>query len=206
MQIAYLILFALSLVVPILLAWLKGDQILNYIAARRQQRQRRRRQKSTRALPVREHALQTLLDAEDIRDRIDAQIGDTLEAFQKLSHSTMLSRDTTPTIDHMEKHLLSRESHFNAYLDVAWLQSEAIVVLTQEVELLREVAGVSLTHLEEIEPATPPSPSSATQRLFQNLNSATKKRAAVDRRLHTLGATTPEPPPSPSTRFDATVE
>ena len=204
MRVFYPILFVLLIVAPILLAWLKGDRILDRIAARRQQRRQRRRQRSIRALPIQEDTLQALIGAEERRDRTDSRIGEALAAFERLSEGWRASaaplRSSTATIDEIEKVLLFRESRFSTYIDIAWFQSETIELMIQEVELLRELAGMSPDWPGDETASLPP----AAERLIQNLNRASRKRAELDRRIDRVG--TARPAAEPSSHFDVTVE
>ncbi len=186
MQIFYPIFLVVG---PILLAWLKGDQILNYVIARQRQRQQRQRRKSTRALPIRDEVVQSLLEAEERRDRTDDRIRD-LAAFQRLSEASSPPQDSTATLDEVEGLLLTRESHFNAYLDIAWLQSETVELLLGEGKLLRELAGIPAHFMEK------GARSPAAERLIQNLNRAANRRAEVDQRLDRIG-----PPKPKAARF-----
>ena len=203
MQILYPIFFICLIAGPILLAWLKGDQILDRLTAHRQQVRQRRRQRSTHALPVREKVLQKLLGAEAQRDRIDDRIGEALAAFRQLSEGWRItgSSQNSITVDEFEQILLTRESFFNTYIDIAWLQSESIELLVREVDLLRELADLppDWPKAEATSSRTP-----AAQRLLQNLDSATKKRVAVDRKLNRIGPSRPDT--ASGSHFDATVE
>ncbi len=187
MQIFYPIFLVVG---PILLAWLKGDQILNYVIARQRQRQQRQRRKSTRALPIRDEVVQSLLEAEERRDRTDDRIREALAAFQRLSEASSPPQDSTATLDEVEGLLLTRESHFNAYLDIAWLQSETVELLLGEGKLLRELAGIPAHFMEK------GARSPAAERLIQNLNRAANRRAEVDQRLDRIG-----PPKPKAARF-----
>ncbi len=198
MHLLYPVFFLLLIVGPILLAWLKGNQILNAFIAYRQRRRQQRRRRSTRALPVRDEVLQALLGAEKQRDRADGRIGEALAAFQRLSEASMPPQNSTAALSEVESILLTRESRFNTYLDVAWLQSETIELLVQEVELLREMAGIP-SNFPENEAQSP-----AAERLIQNLNRATNRRAEVDRRLDRIGS--PNPKAGPGSHFEATVK
>jgi hypothetical protein len=100
----------------------------------------------------------------------------------------------------MEHILLAREAHFSSYLDIAWLQSEAIEVLLQELGLLQGMAQVPPT-LEPGETGLRTSP--AAERLLQSLERASRKREELDGRLHRVGGQ--EPHDALPDRFDATV-
>lgn len=204
MQILYSILFVLFIVGPIFLAWLKGDDILDALASRRHLRRQRRRQRSTRALPVRQEVLATLLEVDRQRDRIDARIGESLSAFRQLlkhRQSTLLApQDATSVIDEMEQILLTRESYFSTYIDIAWLQSETLEQMTQEVKLLRELAELPVDRpVVNASFSTP-----AAERLLQNLDMAARKRSEVDRKLDRIGSAKAKS--ASSSGFDVTIE
>ena len=196
----YLILGILLIAGPILAAWLKGDEILDALAARRRRKRRQKRQDSTRSLPVREDVLGTLIRAEEVRDACDDRIAEALASFQRIAHLSQRPVATTASVDELEHILLAREAHFSSYLDIAWLQSEAIEVLLGELDLLQEMAQMPSSP----EPgAKPAGPSPAAERLIESLNRASRKREELDGRLHRVGSPKPEGP-SPQ-RFDATV-
>ena len=117
----YLTLGILLIAGPILIAWLKGDQILDALSTRRRRRRRQRRRDSTRSLPVREEVLGTLIKAEEVRDACDDRIAEALASFQHVAHVSPSSDGTTASIDELEHILLAREAHFSSYLDIAWL-------------------------------------------------------------------------------------
>jgi len=192
------ILFTLLILAPILLAWLKGDQILDRMAARRKRQQRRRRRKTTRALPLREDAVQLILESEDRSDKIDSKIAGALGSYQS-HYSQGREKDGTllPLLSETEHLLLSRESHFNSYLDIAWLQSETIEILAKEVTLLRKVAQLG-PHQHQ-----PSAPAPAANHLVENLEAAIRKRADVDRKLDAVGRELPKH--GTDSRFDTTV-
>ena len=194
MQILYPILFVFLIVGPVLLAWLKGDQILDRLAIGRRQQQQRKRRRTTRALPLRVDMVQSLLNAEAQRNQIDNRMGEALVTFRQISENGALgpAQDTTSaTLDDMEKILLARESEFNTYIDIAWLQSETIELLAQEVTFLRQMA-----ELPDDQPPPAPAPaSSATEHLLQNLDAAVQRRAQIDRRLNLIGTTQQRPTP-----------
>jgi len=188
MPILYAILFVLFIIGPILLAWLKGDTILDFLVARRHRRRQQRRQRSTRALPVRQEVLATLLDADRKRDQIDVRIGESLSAFGQLlkrQQSAFLTpQDAASVIDEMEQILLMRESYFSAYIDIAWLQSETLEQMTQEMKLLRELAELPVNRPTVNASFSNP----AAERLLQNLDLAARKRSEVDRKLNRIGS------------------
>ena len=190
------LLFAVLVLAPILLAWVKGDRILDFMDARRKKRRRQKRKKRTRSLPLREDAVRSILDAEDRCDEIDARIAGSLTSYQVLQN-----RDREGTVLHVlseaEHMLLSRESHFNSYLDIAWLQSETIEILSEEVSLLRNMAQLG-PHQHR-----PAAPAAATSHLIENLEAAIRKRADVDRMLDNVGNQSADNDTGSS--FDATV-
>ena len=192
------ILFALLVILPILLAWLKGDQILDRMAAKRKARRRSKRKKTTRSLPLRQDAVRSILDSEEKCDEIDSRIAHKLGSYQDLNPQSRNSEGTLlPLLADTENLLLSRESHFNSYLDIAWLQSETIEILSEEVARLREFAQLG-PHQR-----SPSSPAPASNQLIENLESAIRKRAAVDRKLGQIGKGNSSTDTSPG--FDTTV-
>ncbi len=192
------VLFVILVILPILLAWLKGDQILDRIAARQKASLRNRRKRTTRALPLRKDTVRSILDAEEKCDEIDNRIAHKLGCYQDLYTQTRDSEATSlPMLADTENLLLSRESHFNSYLDIAWLQSETIEILSEEVALLREFVQLG-PHQRR-----PSSPEPAANQLIQNLESAIRKRADVDRKLGEIGKGNSSKDTSPG--FDATV-
>ena len=190
------LLFAVLVLAPILLAWVKGDRILDFMEARRKKRRRQKRKKRTRSLPLREDAVLSILDAEDRCDEIDARIAGSLTSYQVLQNR---DREGTvlPVLSEAEHMLLSRESHFNSYLDIAWLQSETIEILSKEVSLLRNMAQLG-PHQHR-----PAAPAGATSHLIENLEAAIRKRADVDRMLDNVGNQSTDNDTGSS--FDATV-
>ena len=190
------LLFAVLVLTPILLAWVKGDRILDFMEARRKKRRRQRRKKRTRSLPLRGDAVRSILDAEDRCDEIDARIAGSLASYQVLQNR---DREGTvlPVLLEAEHMLLSRESHFNSYLDIAWLQSETIEILSKEVSLLRNMAQLG-PHQHR-----PAAPAGATSHLIENLEAAIRKRADVDRMLDNVGNQSADN--DTGSRFDATV-
>ena len=190
------LLFALLVLTPILLAWVKGDRILDFMEARGKKRRRQKRKKRTRSLPLREDAVLSILDAEDRCDEIDARIAGSLASYQILQNR---DREGTvlPVLLEAEHMLLSRESHFNSYLDIAWLQSETIEILSKEVSLLRNMAQLG-PHQHR-----PAAPAGATSHLIENLEAAIRKRADVDRMLDNVGNQSADN--DTGSRFDATV-
>ena len=204
MSVFYLILLLALVVGPVLLAWLKGDQILDRLATTRDYQKQRQRRRTTTALPIQANITQTLLGVESRRDHIDNCIGEKLSAFREISETfrSPTSQHTTgATIDEMEQILLARESQFNTYLDIACLQSETIDLLTREIDLLKQMAEIpSQTPVPRSAPAT-----SASERLLQNLEQARKKRVSIDDKLNNLGSKT-KSSHTTGTRFDTTLE
>lgn len=185
MQIVFIFIFAFLILFPVFLAWLKGDQILDHIQALRQQIRKHQRHRSTYTLPVRKKVLENLLETETQQDQIDDNIRGTLVAFRQLSENRSIpdSSQNLIVVDELEKILLTRESYFNKYIDMAWLQSKTLELLIREVDLLRRLADLPAGWPEEKNESfnTPPA-----QRLLQNLNIATKKRAAADHKLNNI--------------------
>ena len=190
------LLFAVLVLAPILLAWVKGDRILDFMEARCKKRRRQKRKKRTRSLPLREDAVRSILDAEDRCDEIDTRIAGSLASYQVLQNR---DREGTilPVLLEAEHMLLSRESHFNSYLDIAWLQSETIEILSEEVSLLRNMAQLG-PHQHR-----PAAPAAATSHLIENLEAAIRKRRDVDRMLDNVGNQSADNDTGSS--FDATV-
>lgn len=177
-----IILFVFLIVGPILLAWFKGDTLLNYLDARRQSKQQQRRQRSTRALPVRETIMDRLLEVETTRNHIEGRIGEALAHFRQVTENgraLTANKAAASILDDLEKVVLSRESMFHDYLDTACLQSDTIEVMTQEVTLLREAAELDLH-------AVVP-PTGAAMHLLETLKQAEQKRVQIDQRLNRLG-------------------
>jgi hypothetical protein len=188
MNVLYLAVFLALAMGPIIVVWRKGDQILDHLSARRRARRMLRRQRSTRALPVREDALEALVRSEEKRDEIDHRISKDLTALRQASttwrDSAAAYEASGGVVDDMERILLKRESHFNTYLDIAWLQSETIELLTREVVTLREIAGV-----RDLESSKgPPSRMRGAERLFENLKAAERRQAEADRHLDQIGS------------------
>ncbi|MFT5366924.1 MAG: hypothetical protein ACI8V2_001874 [Candidatus Latescibacterota bacterium] len=175
-------LFFILIVGPILLAWLKGDALLNYFELRRQLKHQRRRQRSTRALPVRETIMGTLLQVETRRDDIEDRIGEALARFRQVTangRALTAYKAAAGILDDLEKVVLARESLFDDYLDTACLQSDTIETITQEVVLLREAA--------ELDRNVSAQPTGAALHLLETLQQAEQKRVQIDQRLHRLG-------------------
>ena len=175
-------LFFVLIVGPIWLAWSKGDVLLNHIDTRRQFKQQRRRQRSTRALPVRETVLDTLLQVETRRDDIEDRMGDALALFREVTangRALTAHKAAAAILDDLENVVLSRESLFDTYLDTACLQSDTIQSTIQEIALLREATTLDDHVLEQ--------PTGAAQHLIETLRQAEQKRAQIDQRLQRLG-------------------
>jgi hypothetical protein len=177
-----IILFVVLIIGPILLAWFKGDTLLNYFDERRQSKRQLRRQRSTRALPVRETIMDTLLQIETRRNHIEGRIGEALAHFRQATENgraLTATKAAAAILDDLENVVLSRESMFHDYLDTACLQSDTIEVMAQEVTLLREAADLDL------QAATPPT--GAAMHLLETLRLAEQKRVQIDRRLNRIG-------------------
>ena len=177
-----IILFVVLIVGPILLAWFKGDTLLNYLEGRRQAKKQRRRQRSTRALPVRETIMDKLLQVETKRNHIESRIGEALAHFRQVTENgraLTANKAAAVILDDLEKVVLSRESMCHDYLDTACLQSDTIEVMTKEVSLLREVA--------ELERQVMTPRTGAAMHLLETLKHAEQKRVQVDQRLKRLG-------------------
>ena len=175
-------LFAVLIVGPVLLAWFKGEALLNYFEVRKQAQQQRRRQRTTRALPVRETVMDTLLQVETKRDQIEDNIGEALAHFRQVTENgraLTAHKAAAVILDDLENVVLSRESLFENYLDTACVQSDTIETLTQEIKLLREVASLDRNASEQ--------PTGAAVHLLETLRQAEQKRAQIDQRLHRLG-------------------
>lgn len=175
------VLFVLLIVGPVVLAWFKGDAILSYFARRRQQHHRRRRQRTTRALPIREVALDALLSAEARREAIEDRIGDALGAFRQVTQNgraLTTQQSAVMALDDLEQAVLARESAFGDYIDIAWLQSETLESMNRQVELLREVALDNRTDTAQTQ---------ASAHLLQVLKEATGRRAQIDQALNRIG-------------------
>lgn len=203
MHIVYLLLFVCLTAGPILVAWIKGDRILDGLARRRRIRGQLKRRRATRSLPVRSDILSTLLTAEENRDRIEEEIGHSLVRFRNLPAPRTPAAERDDVLEQTAQLLLTRESRFSEYLDLAWLQSETIEVLTREVNALRQIADVGKETLRPA-PAPRPSPGSAAEQLLANLDAATNRRETVDRKLRDiLPARVPN---DQGARFDTTIE
>ena len=184
----YFLAFALMVAGPILLAWYFGDQILDFVSRRRSKLERRQRHRATSSLPVRDEVLRTLLDVEEKRNRIDDQVASALARYREMLRTRRI--DLLPTrhpasgVEGMEQALLKRESRFNAFLDLAWMQSEALELVSQELRLLRDLAGLPATGTPER--ASPPS--HAAKQLLDRLDRATRRRDSIDRRISRIGS------------------
>jgi len=177
-----IILFLVLIVGPILLAWFKGDALLNYLDGRRQSKQQLKRQRSTRALPVREAVMETLLQVETRRNHIEGRIGEALAHFRQATENgraLTANKAAAAILDDLEKVVLSRESMFHDYLDTACLQSDTIEAMTREVTLLREAT--------EIDRNAATLPTGAALHLLETLKQAEQKRVQIDQRLNRLG-------------------
>ena len=196
-MILYIILFIILFVGPILLAWFRGDQILDALAARQRRRLTRKRIRATRALPVREAVTKALLDAESRRDEIDGRIGDALAAFRQVTEDgreLAVHQTATAALDDVEQVVLSRESQFAAYLDLAFLQSETLDVMLHEIELLCDMAEFD----RGSEGRSP-----AVAHLMVSIVQATQKRVEIDRKLYRFGSAQSQN--QSDSGFDATV-
>ncbi len=185
MNIFFPLVFFCLIMGPILLVWLKGNQILDALVARREVGRKRRRRRSTRSLPVREEVLEALLKSEGRREGIEDRIGNALMSFRQVSGEVGASphQDPDKDLEGLGQTILTRESHFNSYLDVAWLQSETIELLSQEVMLLRELAEVP-----RVWPASDTTAQfTAAERLSKSVERAVKKREQVDLMLDRIG-------------------
>ena len=147
---------------------------------------------------MREDAVQLIMESEDRSDEIDSKIARALGSYHS-HYSQSQEREGTllPLLSETEHLLLSRESHFNSYLDIAWLQSEIIEILAKEITMLRKVAQLG-PHQHQ-----PSAPAPATNHLIENLEAAIRKRADVDRKLDAVGRELPKH--DTGSRFDATV-
>jgi len=197
----YLLAFALTVIGPILLAWVFGDQVIDFVSGRRRKMERRRRRRATSSLPVREEVLKTLLDVEERRDLADDRVAEALARYREMQRSRRIdvlsARHPATGVEGMEQILLRRESRFNAFLDLAWMQSEAIEHVTKELQLLRDLADLPATGAPGKQGARP----SSTEQLLDTLNRATKRRQSIDRRIRHIGsapaATRADRPPPP---------
>lgn len=175
-------LFFVLIVGPVWLAWSKGEVLLNYIDIRRQVKQQRRRQRSTRALPVRETVIDTLLQVEMRRDDIEDRMGEALALFREVTangRALTAHKAAAAILDDLENVVLSRESLFDEYLDTACLQSDTIENTIQEIALLREATTIDDDVSEQ--------PTGAAKYLIETLRQAEQKRVQIDQRLHQLG-------------------
>ncbi len=202
MQVIYLLLLICLTIVPILLAWAKGDLILDAFARRRRIRNQLRRRRITQSLPVRTDIVEALLKAEERRDRIEERIGRSLVRFRDLPADGPEEGHRDNIFERTGQLLLLRESKFSTYLDLAWLQSETIEVLVQEAEALRQVADIQPDALRSSQ-TSPPHTASPAETLLNNLDAAASRRKAVDLRLRGIGPGGGEAE-SP-THFDTTV-
>ena len=196
-MILYVILFAILFIGPILLAWFRGDQILDALAARQRHRLKHKRIRATRALPIREAVTTALLDAESRRDQIDERIGDALAAFRQVTEDgreLAVHQAATAALDDVEQVVLSRESQFAAYLDLACLQSETLDVMLQEIELLRDMAEFDRGSEGQ---------SPAVAHLMASIEQATLKRVEIDQKLNHFGSF--QSRKQSGSGFDATV-
>ena len=203
MHIIYLFLFACLTAGPILVAWIKGDRILDGLARRRRIRSQLKRRRATRSLPVRSDILSTLLTAEENRDRIEEEIGHSLVRFRNLPAPRTPTAERDDVLEQTAQLLLTRESRFSEYLDLAWLQSETIEVLTREIDALRQIADVGKETLRSA-PAPGPSAGSSAEQLLANLDAATNRRETVDRKLRDILPA--RAPNDQGARFDTTIE
>lgn len=196
-MVLYIFLFVILLTGPILVAWFKGDLIIDMLAARNRQRQKNKRQKATRALPVREDVVNALLKAEAKRDQIDDHVGEALANFRQVmeeGRDLIAHQAATAALDDVEQVVLSRESHFANYLDIACLQSETLDIMIEEIELLRDMAEID----RQSKASSP-----AAERLMGSIEEALQKRKAVDQKLNRLGSGQLEK--RPDSGFDAIV-
>ena len=199
-------LFILLAFCPIVVALRFGDTLLNGLANRRRLTRRRVRQRKTQALPIRRDEVNRLMRAEDARDKQDEAIASNLEAFARLPQNTLTGEDVEAVISQIEQDVLTRESRFNAFLDYAWLQSESIELMSNEVRLLRKLADLpeeGLPAAPMTSPGTPRRERSASDKLMASLRCALDRKSRADKELRRIGA----PPPSspPGSRFDTTI-
>ncbi|MDA0712159.1 MAG: hypothetical protein O3B73_18320 [bacterium] len=177
-----LALFVTMIVGPVLLAWFKGDVLLNYLERNRKLSLQRRRARITRALPVREEVMAILLDVERKREDIEDRTARALGQFRQVTgDGRALTAHATAAVilDELEAVVLSRESLFHDYLDTACLQSDTLEAVSEEIALLRKVAE------PDMERPTP-TPGAAGQ-IMETMRLVEKKRAEIDRRLDRLG-------------------
>jgi hypothetical protein len=203
MHIAYLFFFVCLTAGPILIAWIKGDRILDSLARRRRIRGQLKRRRGTRALPIKSDILNALLTAEENRDRIEEQISHSLVRFRNLPDHRAPAAERDDVLEHTAQLLLTRESRFSDYLDLAWLQSETIEVLTREIDALRKIANVGKDALKPTA-VSGPAAGSAAKQLLANLDAAASRRETVDRKLRDILPARESD--DQSARFDATVE
>ena len=199
MHTIYLLLVVCLTVIPILIAWAKGDRILDALARRQRIRSQLRRRRITRSLPVRADIVEALLKAEERRDTIEDRISQSLLRFREFSAPGPSESEREDGLEQTAQLLLLRESRFNAYRDLAWLQSETIEALAEEADALRKVAGIGDAA------SRPPQPEAASREtpaaaLLESLSAAAARRQAVDHRLRGIR----QGPEGPN-RFDATV-
>jgi hypothetical protein len=200
MTIFHLTLFLFLIIGPVALAWFKGDQLIEYFSRGQRKRKMHKRQRATKALPVRETVINSLLFSEDQCNKIDEKISEALNLFHQttengrafIAHHMALGE-----LDAIEQLVLSRESRFGDFLDIAQLQSETIEILTRKVDMLRETA--------RLDTVTPPViRTQAAAKLMANLNRAVQKRRQIDRKLTNIGS--PKTETGSTSRFDITIE
>ena len=115
---------------------------------RLESRQRRKRMmarlRSTRRLPVRADVMQKLLEGDAHLERIEERMAETLQRLARVPQPAAGRPGSDPAllVKQMEDPILQRESRFSGFLDAAWIQSETIDVMDNEVQLLRQVAGL----------------------------------------------------------------
>jgi len=197
-MVLYILLFLLLFLGPILIAWFKGDQIIDLLARRQRLRKKNKRLKATRALPVREEVVQILLKAEAQRDQIEDRVGKVLANFRQVTQDgreLMVHQAATAALDDVEQVVLARESQFASYLDIACLQSETLDVMIEEIELLRDMAEIG-QKLQERSPAA--------ERLVTSIEEAVQKRRRIDQKLNYFGSSQPQK--SSDSGFDAMVD
>jgi len=195
----YLSIFLLLVIGPVALAWFKGEQLLDYLSRRQRQRQMQNRQRTTRTLPVRETAIESLLAAEYRRNQIDDRIAEVLAQFRQTlenGRAFSASPQTLATLDEIEQVTLLRESQFSKVLDIAGLQSEVIEVRTGEVDMLHQL-------FEHIRPTTPEAPTQAKAHLLATLDHAIQKRIQIDQQLNRFHPRTSSS--ASTTGFDVTI-
>lgn len=178
-----LILLALAVVLPVFLVLLFGDRILKAMDRNRRKTRQSRRTRVTRALPLRDDVTRALLEAEERSDRLEAKIERSLDRYAHLSKRAGTSDSVAAALEATERALLVRESHFSEYIDIAWLQSEAIETLTKEVEQLLEFSNLGELDLKEVT-----RPERSAERLMKSLETASAKRQAIDDQIRAIGA------------------